>query len=48
MFLAEGVNLRDVGVVQLGGRLGLAAEGLEEFGLAAEALLHHFDGDFAV
>ena len=47
LLLAEGVDLGDVGVVELGGGLRLAAEGGEELRRVAEAPQHHLDGDDA-
>ena len=48
VLLSEGVDLRDVRVVEARRRLGLALEALHERRVVAEGLQHHLDGDLAV
>jgi hypothetical protein len=44
---ADGVDLDDVGVVDAGGRLGLAAEPLQGAGVGGQLRLEQFDRDLA-
>ena len=45
VFLAEGVDLRDVRVVEFGGVLRFGAQAFERGGVVGEGALEHFDRD---
>src|SRR5260370_35178228 len=48
VFLAGGVNRHDVGVMQLGGRLGLAVKTLHRLGGQTQPATQHLERDPAV
>ena len=48
LFRTEGIDLRDVRVIEAGGGLRLALEAFDERRVVAQALEHHLDADRAV